>query len=69
MALTPLDIQKMTFAQKMRGLDPTEVTDFLRLAAEELQSKLAENERLQQTVRDQAERLRTSEARQHDLQS
>lgn len=68
MALTPLDIQKMTFAQKMRGFDTTEVTDFLRLAAEELQSKLAESERLQQTVRDQAERLRTSEARQHDLQ-
>ena len=68
MALTPLDIQKMTFAQRMRGFDTTEVTDFLRLAAEELQGKLAENERLQQTVRDQAERLRTSEARQHDLQ-
>jgi cell division initiation protein len=68
MALTPNDIQKMTFAQRMRGFDTTEVTEFLRAAAEELQSKLAENERLQQLVREQAERLRVSEARQHDLQ-
>lgn len=68
MALTPNDIQKMTFAQRMRGFDTTEVADFLRLAAEELQAKLAETERLQQLVRDQAERLRVSETRQHDLQ-
>ena len=29
MAITPLDIQKMRFAQKMRGYDTTEVTNFL----------------------------------------
>lgn len=68
MGITPLDIQKMTFAQRMRGLDPTEVTNFLQLVAEELQTKLAEVERLQQLVRDHAERLRVSEARQNDLQ-
>lgn len=68
MALTPNDIQKMTFAQRMRGFDTAEVGEFLRLAAEELQTKLAENERLQQMVREQAERLRVSETRQHDLQ-
>jgi len=68
MAITPLDIQKMTFAQKMRGYDTTEVTNFLQLVADELQTKLAENERLQQLVRDHAERLKSSEARQNDLQ-
>ena len=68
MAITPLDIQKMTFAQKMRGYDTTEVTNFLQLIADELQTRLAENERLQQLVRDHAERLKNSEARQNDLQ-
>jgi len=68
MAITPLDIQKMTFAQRMRGLDATEVTEFLRLVADELQAKLSEIERLQQMVRDQGERLRGSESRQNDLQ-
>ena len=68
MAITPLDIQKMTFAQRMRGYDTTEVTSFLQLVADELQTKLAENERLQQLVRDHAERLKNSEARQNDLQ-
>ena len=68
MPISPLDIQKMTFAQKMRGYDTTEVTNFLMLVADELQTKLAENERLQQLVRDHAERLKSSEARQNDLQ-
>ena len=68
MAISPLDIQKMTFVQKMRGYDTTEVANFLQLVADELQSKLAECERLQQLVRDHAERLRNSEARQNDLQ-
>jgi len=68
MAITPLDIQKMTFAQRMRGYDTTEVTNFLQLVADELQTKLAENERLQQLVRDHAERLKNSESRQNDLQ-
>ena len=68
MPISPLDIQKMTFAQKMRGYDTTEVTNFLMLVADELQTRLAENERLQQLVRDHAERLKSSEARQNDLQ-
>ena len=68
MPISPLDIQKMTFAQKMRGYDTTEVTNFLMLVADELQTKLAENERLQQLVRDHAERLKSSESRQNDLQ-
>jgi len=68
MPISPLDIQKTTFAQKMRGYDTTEVTNFLMLVADELQTRLAENERLQQLVRDHAERLKSSEARQNDLQ-
>ena len=31
MKISPLDIQRMTFAQKMRGYDPTEVAEDSRL--------------------------------------
>jgi cell division initiation protein len=68
MAISPLEIQKATFAQKMRGADPVEVNNYLQLVAEELQKALSENERLQQLLREHAERLRVSEARQNDLQ-
>ena len=34
--LTPLEIQKMRFTQKMRGYDPTEVEGFLAVIAEEV---------------------------------
>ena len=33
MAITPLEIQKMRFSQKIMGYDPTEVEGFLALVA------------------------------------
>lgn len=68
MALTPLDVQKTRFAQKMRGFDPREVEEFLDLVAEELASKLAEIERLEQEVRYYRQRVEEGERREHQLQ-
>jgi len=68
MALTPLDIQKTRFTQKMRGYDPREVADFLELVAEELAGRLAEAERLEQEVRYYRQRLEEGERREHQLQ-
>lgn len=68
MTLTPLDIRRMTFPRKMRGLDPEEVERFLELAAEELTAKLGDIARLQfenQTLR---ERLDGATRRQRELQ-
>jgi cell division initiation protein len=68
MALTPLDIQKMRFPQKMRGSDPAEVEAFLRLVAEELTTRLGDNDRLTAENRTMRERLGALEERQRDLQ-
>lgn len=68
MALTPLEIQKMRFSQKMRGLDPGEVEQFLTLVAEEIASLLAERERLERENRYYRQRLEESELREHQLQ-
>ena len=68
MPLTPLDVQKMRFAQKMRGYDPDEVDGFLKVISEELASALAECERLQRVNRDQRDRLDEATSRQAELQ-
>lgn len=68
MALTPLDIQKTRFAQKMRGYDPREVDDFLELVAEELASRLGKIESLEQEVRYYRQRVEEGERREHQLQ-
>jgi cell division initiation protein len=68
MPLTPLDIQKMRFPQKMRGYDQGEVEAFLRLVAEELTARLGELDRLGVENRSLRERLREVEERQRDLQ-
>lgn len=68
MALTPLDIQKTRFAQKMRGYDPGEVDDFLELVAEELASRLGKIESLEQEVRYYRQRVEEGERREHQLQ-
>lgn len=68
MPLTPLDIQKMRFPQKMRGADPAEVEGFLRLVAEDLAGRLAELDRLAADNRGLRERLREVEGHQRDLQ-
>jgi cell division initiation protein len=46
MKLTPLDIKKQKFAQKMRGYDPAEVESFLEMTANEYESALNERNRL-----------------------
>lgn len=68
MTLTPLDIQKARFAQKMRGYDAREVDDFLELAAEELAGRLAKIDSLEQEVRYYRQRVEEGERREHQLQ-
>lgn len=68
MALTPLDIRKMTFPLKLRGLDPQEVENFLLLVAEELAGRLGEVEGLKQENRGMRRRLEEAAQRQQELQ-
>jgi cell division initiation protein len=68
MALTPLEIQKMRFSQKMRGYDPTEVDGFLSLLAEELAGRVAQIEKIERENRYYRQRLEETEHREHQLQ-
>jgi cell division initiation protein len=68
MALTPLEIQKMRFNQRMRGYDPTEVESFLSLLAEEMTARLAQLEKLERENRYYRQRLEEAEQREHQLQ-
>src|SRR4029079_15981122 len=68
MALTPLEIQKMRFPQKMRGCDPSEVESFLSLVAEELAARLAQLEKAERENRYYRQRLEETEQREHQLQ-
>jgi cell division initiation protein len=68
MPLSPLDVQKHTFAQKLRGYDPVEVDHFLALLAEELSQRIAESERLERDNRQLHERLTAVEQRERQLQ-
>jgi len=68
MAITPLEIQKMRFSQKMRGYDPTEVEGFLSLLTEELAGRIAQAEKLERENRYFRQRLEETEHREHQLQ-
>jgi cell division initiation protein len=68
MALTPLEIQKMRFSQRMRGFDTTEVENFLTLLAEELTNRLAEMDKLDKENRYFRQRLEEGQQREHQLQ-
>lgn len=68
MALTPLDIQKMRFNQRMRGFDTTEVEGFLVLVAEELAGRLAHVEKLDRENRYYRQRLEEAMQRENQLQ-
>jgi cell division initiation protein len=68
MALTPLEIQKMRFSQRMRGFDTTEVENFLALLAEELTNRLAEMDKLDKENRYFRQRLEEGQQREHQLQ-
>ena len=60
MKLTPLDIQKHTFSQRMRGADPIEVEAFLQLVSEDFEALLREKTAL-------AERVQLLEDRNREL--
>jgi cell division initiation protein len=51
MRLTPLDIQNHRFSHRLRGFDPAEVEDFLRVVGEDYESLAQENETLRGAVR------------------
>lgn len=44
--LTPLEIQKQTFARAIKGYNPDEVRAYLHLVAEEIERLVRENDRL-----------------------
>lgn len=68
MALTPLEIQKMRFSQRMRGYDAAEVEGFLSVLAEELAARLAQVDKLERENRYYRQRLEETEQREHQLQ-
>jgi cell division initiation protein len=51
MKLTPSDVQRQTFGQRFRGLDPDEVRAFLAAVAEEMAAMLREKEHVEQELR------------------
>jgi len=68
MALTPLEIQRMRFPQRMRGCDAADVESFLALVADELAGRLAQIEKLERENRYYQQRLEETENREHQLQ-
>ncbi len=68
MPLTPLDIQKTRFPQKMRGYDPREVEGYLAMVAEELATRLAQVDRLERENKYFRQRLDEADEREHQLQ-
>ncbi|HEX9670469.1 MAG TPA: DivIVA domain-containing protein [Thermoanaerobaculia bacterium] len=68
MSLTPLDVQKARFPQKVRGYDAREVEDFLALVAEELATRLSQVDRLERENRYFRQRLDDADEREHQLQ-
>jgi cell division initiation protein len=69
MPLTPLDVQKVRFGKRLRGLDPIEVENFLSLVAEELTEHVGELEKLERENRYYRQRLQDSQQRETQLQS
>ena len=51
MKLTPSDVQRQTFSQRFRGLDPDEVRAFLAAVAEEMAAMRREKEQVEQELR------------------
>jgi len=68
MPLSPIDVQKHKFTQKLRGYDPVEVENFLGLVAEELSQRIAEIDRLARDNQMLAERAAMVEGRERQLQ-
>lgn len=68
MSLTPLDIRKMAFPQKLRGYESQEVDNFLTIVADELTARLGDIARLEQENRTFRVRLEDASRRQDELQ-
>ncbi len=66
--LTPLDVQRMKFATKMRGYDAREVEDFLALVAEELAQRIGQVDKLEREAKYYRQRVEEAEEREHQLQ-
>jgi cell division initiation protein len=52
MKIAPIDISHKNFRRKAFGLDADEVTDFLKLVAEEMESLIRERNKLKEEIRD-----------------
>ncbi len=52
MKIAPIDIAHKSFSRKMMGLDPEEVTEFLKLVSEELEELISERNSLRQSLRE-----------------
>lgn len=52
MRITPIDIAHKSFQRKMMGLDPDQVTDFLRFVADEMESLVRERNALKESLRE-----------------
>ena len=50
MKISPMDLQRQTFAQKLRGFDPAEVRTYLNIVAEEVAALQRERDGLAQEV-------------------
>ena len=50
MKISPMDIQRQTFGQRFRGLDPDEVRAYLNIVAEEAAALQMERDRLDQEL-------------------
>jgi len=50
MKISPMDIQRQSFGQKMRGYDPAEVRTYLTIVAEEVAAMQGERDSLEQEV-------------------
>jgi cell division initiation protein len=50
MKISPMDIQRQTFGQRFRGLDPDEVRTYLNIVAEEVAALQMERDRLDQEL-------------------
>ncbi len=68
MAISPIDLQKLTFNRAMRGYDITEVDTLLAGLADELAERLAETEKLERENRYYRQRLQDSQGRESQLQ-
>jgi len=50
MKISPMDLQRQTFAQRLRGFDPAEVRTYLNIVAEEVAALQRERDGLEQEV-------------------